>query len=58
MPTLRNRVVIFCNLMLKVMDLEDELKMIGENLKALEVAEEKALIMEEKYLVWYEKFFT
>ena len=37
--------------MLKVMDLEDELNMIGENMKALEVAEEKALIREEKYLV-------
>jgi len=34
----------------KVMDLEDELKMIGENMKALEVAEEKAFIREEKYL--------
>ena len=43
--------LIFCNPMLKVMDLEDELKMIGENMKALEVAEEKALIREEKYLV-------
>ena len=44
--------------MLKVMDLEDELKMIGENMKALEVAEEKALIREEKYLVYYKLYFS
>ena len=44
--------------MLKVMDLEDELKEIGENMKALEVAEEKALIREEKYLVQYKYFLT
>ena len=31
--------------------MEEELKMIGENMKALEVAEEKALTREEKYLV-------
>ena len=40
------------------MDLEDELKVIGENMKALEVAEEKALIREEKYLVQYTYFLT
>jgi len=34
----------------KVLDLGEELKMIGENMKALEVAEEKALSREEKYL--------
>lgn len=33
----------------KVVDLENELKMIGENMKSLEVAEEKALTREEKY---------
>ena len=33
--------------------MEEELKMIGENMKALEVAEEKALTREEKYLVPY-----
>ena len=31
------------------MDLEEELKVIGENLKALEVAEEKAQQREEEY---------
>jgi hypothetical protein len=31
--------------------LENELKMIGENMKSLEVAEEKALTREEKYQV-------
>jgi hypothetical protein len=36
---------------IKVVDLENELKMIGENMKSLEVAEEKALTREEKYQV-------
>ena len=40
----------------KVKELEDELKMIGENMKALEVAEEKALQREEKYLVMFMKY--
>ena len=31
--------------------MENELKMIGENMKSLEVAEEKALTREEKYQV-------
>jgi hypothetical protein len=35
-----------------VVDLENELKMIGENMKSLEVAEEKALTREEKYQVF------
>lgn len=34
----------------KLMDLEEELRMIGENMKVLEVSEEKALTREEKYL--------
>jgi hypothetical protein len=34
---------------LKVVDLEDELKTIGENMKILEVEEEKALAREEKF---------
>jgi hypothetical protein len=34
-----------------VVDLEEELKTIGENMKILEVAEEKALAREEKYQV-------
>ena len=33
----------------KIVDLEEELRMIGENLKALEVAEEKAQQREEDY---------
>ncbi len=33
------------------MDLEDELKTIGENMKILEVEEEKALAREEKFQV-------
>ncbi len=33
----------------KVVDLEDELKTIGENMKILEVEEEKALAREEKF---------
>ena len=33
----------------KIVDLEEELKLIGENLKALEVAEEKAQQREEEY---------
>ena len=33
----------------KIVDLEEELRVIGENLKALEVAEEKALQREEEY---------
>ena len=33
----------------KIVDLEEELKSIGENLKALEVAEEKAQQREEVY---------
>merc|ERR1712241_1615478 len=33
----------------KIVDLEEELKVIGENLKALEVAEEKAQQREEEY---------
>eukprot|EP00091_Calanus_sinicus_P009160 TRINITY_DN21593_c0_g1_i1.p1 TRINITY_DN21593_c0_g1~~TRINITY_DN21593_c0_g1_i1.p1 ORF type:complete len:106 (-),score=42.04 TRINITY_DN21593_c0_g1_i1:94-411(-) len=37
-------------IVMKGYELEDELKMIGENMKALEVAEEKALTREEKYL--------
>merc|ERR1711976_611659 len=35
--------------MLKIVDLEEELRVIGENLKALEVAEEKAQQREEEY---------
>jgi hypothetical protein len=34
-----------------VVDLEDELKTIGENMKILEVEEEKALAREEKFQV-------
>merc|ERR550532_1227239 len=34
---------------IKIVDLEEELRMIGENLKALEVAEEKAQQREEEY---------
>ena len=37
------------NLFLQVIDLEDELKTIGENMKILEVEEEKALAREEKF---------
>merc|ERR1711994_1239351 len=33
----------------KIVDLEEELRTIGENLKALEVAEEKAQQREEEY---------
>lgn len=33
----------------KIVDLEEELRMIGENLKALEVAEEKAQQREEEF---------
>ena len=33
----------------KIVDLEEELRMIGESLKALEVAEEKAQQREEEY---------
>ena len=33
----------------KIVDLEEELRVIGENLKALEVAEEKAQQREEEY---------
>ncbi len=33
----------------KIVDLEEELRMIGENLKTLEVAEEKAQQREEEY---------
>jgi len=33
----------------KVSSIDDELKVVGENMKHLEVAEEKALIREEKY---------
>ena len=33
----------------KIVDLEEELRLIGENLKALEVAEEKAQQREEEY---------
>merc|ERR1711988_1184337 len=33
----------------QIVDLEEELKVIGENLKALEVAEEKAQQREEEY---------
>jgi len=33
----------------KIVDLEEELRVIGENLKALEVAEEKAQQREEDY---------
>ena len=33
----------------KIVDLEEELRIIGENLKALEVAEEKAQQREEEY---------
>ena len=33
----------------KIVDLEEELRMIGENMKALEVAEEKAQQREEEY---------
>ena len=39
-----------------MMDLEDELKKIGENKKAFEVAEEKAFIREEKYSVQYKPY--
>ena len=35
-----------------MIDLEEELKTIGENMKILEVAEEKALAREEKYQVF------
>ena len=37
--------------MLNVKDFEDELKMIGENMKALEVAGEKALIIEDNVVL-------
>ncbi len=33
----------------KIVNLEEELKVVGENLKALEVAEEKAQLREEEY---------
>ena len=33
----------------KIVDLEEELRLIGENLKALEVGEEKAQQREEEY---------
>ena len=33
----------------KIVDLEEELRVIGENLKSLEVAEEKAQQREEEY---------
>ena len=33
----------------KIVNLEEELRMVGENLKALEVAEEKAQQREEEY---------
>ena len=35
--------------MSKIVDLEEELRVIGESLKALEVAEEKAQQREEEY---------
>ena len=34
---------------MQIVDLEEELRVIGENLKALEVAEEKAQQREEEY---------
>jgi hypothetical protein len=40
----------------KVVDLEDELKTIGENMKILEVEEEKALAREEKFQARRETF--
>jgi chromosome segregation ATPase len=33
----------------KIVNLEEELRVVGENLKALEVAEEKAQLREEEY---------
>jgi hypothetical protein len=39
-----------------VVDLEDELKTIGENMKILEVEEEKALAREEKFQARRESF--
>lgn len=43
----------------KIVDLEEELRVIGENLKALEVAEEKAQQREEEYKkqVWNLSFY-
>jgi hypothetical protein len=40
----------------QVVDLEDELKTIGENMKILEVEEEKALAREEKFQARREMF--
>ena len=45
----------------KIVDLEEELRVIGENLKALEVAEEKAQQREEEYkkqVKSFQKFST
>ena len=41
----------------KIVDLEEELRVIGENLKALEVAEEKAQQREEEYKKQVGPFF-
>ena len=41
----------------KIVDLEEELRVIGENLKALEVAEEKAQQREEEYKKQVEHIF-
>ena len=41
----------------KIVDLEEELRVIGENLKALEVAEEKAQQREEEYKKQVGTFF-
>ena len=46
----------------KIVDLEEELRLIGENLKALEVAEEKAQQREEEYkkqvrILWNSKIY-
>lgn len=41
----------------KIVDLEEELRVIGENLKALEVAEEKAQQREEEYKKQVGSFF-
>jgi len=47
-PTCLNRYFVLTGES-KIVNLEEELRMVGENLKALEVAEEKAQQREEEY---------
>lgn len=40
---------ILCDLFSKIVELEEELRVVGNNLKSLEVSEEKALQREDSY---------